>query len=99
MHQNMKSSEIQNIPNVQKINEMIDTAIQNELTYQKDLIKNTAWDFLENKAPELILTKIIEDYNENLNETAELTDNDITNYLDDIITQYENEHGSLRVIE
>ena len=84
---------------IEKINDMIDTAIQSELSYQKDLIKNTTWDFLENKAPELTLETIFQDYYDNIEEISTLSYDDIVDYLNKTIAKYENEHGSLRMLE
>ena len=84
---------------IEKINDMIDTAIQSELSYQKDLIKNTTWDFLENKAPELTLETIFQDHYDNIEEISTLSYDDIVDYLNKTIAKYENEHGSLRMLE
>jgi hypothetical protein len=80
----------------EKINTLIDKAIQNELSYQKDYITNDAWQFLEEKASDLILKKIAEnDMNEE--EIAEIKLEDIETYLADVISEYEENHPPIRM--
>lgn len=75
--------------------EKIDTVIQDELRYDTDSITSDGWDFLENKAPELIAQKCIDEDAE----IDELTEEDIQNYLNDIITEYEQTHANIRYHE
>lgn len=69
----------------------IDKAIQCELRYDTDSLTSAAWDFLENKAPSLILNKIKEE------DDDEITQSTIDSYLADIIAEYEETHANLRV--
>lgn len=80
----------------ERIEEMIDDVIQNELSYQKDYITNDGWTFLEEKATELIFEKIEnEDMDEE--ELAMIKETDIEQYLADVIADYEECHAPIRV--
>lgn len=82
---------------------MICDAIEKELGYQTDNITRAGWAFLDDEAEKLVMAKIAEDYDfdndgniadENANEISET---DIYGYLQDVIKDYESEHGAIRI--
>lgn len=78
------------------VENLIDEVINDELAFEKDFISNDGWKFLEEQAPEIILEKIKED---DLDE-QELGDMEIKHvrqYLNDIISEYEENHAPIRV--
>ena len=79
-----------------KIDRMIDDAIQDELRYQTDYITHDGWDFLEEKAKELIFEKIKEDDMDE-EELEMLKETDIERYLADVIADYEEYNAPIRV--
>lgn len=78
----------------------ISDAINSECGYDKDNITNKAWDFFENDAENMILSYIESDFNtdsENIDaEISELTDKDITDYLENAMYEFESNHGYIR---
>ena len=75
------------------LEDRIDTAIQNELRYDTDNITNDGWKFLENEAPTLVLNKLHKDFEDNM---ESITDEDISECLTIIITEYEQTHANIR---
>ena len=76
------------------LEDRIDKAIQNELRYDKDYITSEGWSFLEGTASSLVLEKIKEVYDED--ELDDLTDDDIEEYLSQIIFEYEQCYANIR---
>ena len=72
----------------------IDDAIQNELRYDKDNITSEGWDFLEGTASSLVLEKIKENFDED--EYNEITNDDIEEYLSQVIFEYEQCYANIR---
>ncbi len=62
-----------------KIIEMIDKRVQEELRYETDNITNKGWEFIEGKAPRICIKLIMEDYGEN--ELSEVDEGDISSYF------------------
>ena len=79
----------------EKIEEMIDTAIQNELRYDKDHITHEGWEFLENCAPDLVMSAIRADFDEDPDD-FHVTEDGVEGYLAHIINQYEQTHANIR---
>ena len=78
----------------EKIEELIEAAIEDELKYNTDYITNIGWKFLEEEAPKKILENIIED--DLGNDLKEINKSDIQIYLQDIINEYEHSHSNIR---
>ena len=78
----------------EKIDNMIDKAIQKELCFETDNITSNGWDFLENSASEYIWSFIKEDFEED--EFEMVTEKVIADYLDDAIYEYEKKHPNIR---
>lgn len=77
----------------------IDYAIQCELSYQKDNITSEGWNFLEEKAPALVMAKLTKSCDDDENELSELTHEDVVAALTEIITEYEQTHANIRYFE
>lgn len=82
----------------EKLETMIESAIENELKYKTDYITNKGWKFLEEKAKSLILEKIEEDDLDE-DELDALTEDDIKNYLENVIEEYESYNAPIRTKE
>lgn len=72
--------------------DVINKVIENELRYDKDFITSDGWDFLENEAPKLIEKKCLD----NEEDIDDITDEDIQDYLNEIIYEYEQTHANIR---
>lgn len=80
----------------ERIEEMIDDVIQNELSYQKDYITNDGWTFLEEKATKLVFEKIEKDDMDE-EELEMMKETDIEQYLADVIADYEKCNAPIRM--
>lgn len=78
----------------ERIETLIDNAIQNELSYDKDYITNDGWKFLENEAKEQTYNAILKDYD--ADEIDTVTSDDIESYLSEVIHEYEQTHANIR---
>lgn len=76
------------------LTERIDNAIQEELRYDKDYITSEGWTFLEEIANGLVLEKIKENYEES--QYDEVSDDDIEEYLNQVIFEYEQCYANIR---
>lgn len=81
----------------EKLEEMINAAICDECSYNKDNITNDAWDFFENSAPAIILNYIAHDIKVGDVDGADDVDYELINhYLKCAICEYEKTHGNIR---
>jgi len=81
----------------EKLENMIDEAINDECGYNTDNITNAAWDFFENSASAIILNKIANALiNEDIETFDEITIETVDEYLQDAILEFEKEHGFIR---
>lgn len=75
----------------EKLEDMIDDAINDEFGFNTDNITNEAWDFLENKAPQIVFNNIAEDLNAGKIETFdEITTEIVDEYLQNAILDFGN---------
>lgn len=72
----------------------ITAAVQKELRNDTDSITADGWTFIEEKAPQLIAVKIATDFD--ANEFDSIDDRTITDYLSDVIREYEQTHANIR---
>ena len=73
-----------------KIENIIEDAIESELSYQKDYITHAGWSFLEDKAAKLVLNKIERNYDDE-EEIAELAEQDMEQdiqYFAELLMKY-----------
>lgn len=81
----------------EKLEEMIDEAINDECRYNKGNITSEAWDFFENSASAIVLNKIANALiNEDIETFDEITIETVDEYLQDAIHEYEKKHGFIR---
>ncbi len=81
----------------EKLEDMINDAINDECSYNKDNLTNDAWDFFENSAPAIVLNNIAQDIKAGDVEGVDDVDLISVNiYLQDAIRKYEEKHGAIR---
>lgn len=88
----MNQENIEEILADEEIEETINEVIQNELRHNTDNITPEGWTFLEEQCPMLIAQKIIDDEYD----LDELSEDDISNILQDVIEEYEQTHANIR---
>jgi len=97
MQKEITNKNVFNAEQKDKLENLINDAINKECDYETDNITNKAWDFFENKAPQIVYDKIADDYSYGDFESFDdINDETVDNYLQDVINDYEEEHGNIR---
>jgi len=80
----------------EKLEDMIDEAINDECSYAKHQITSAAWDFFENNASRIVFDTIIKAIADDEIEFDDVDSILVNHYLQDAIHEYEKKHGFIR---